>query len=61
MQDIFALESCQVNYAKCLNLINYGKQATVFTETLVHALNITFCGYWNVTTKLISREMLSLN
>ena len=35
-----------------MDLINYGKQAAVFTETLVHALNITFYDYWNVTTKL---------
>ena len=45
MQQIFALEGCQMNYAKYLDLINYGKQTTVFTETLVHALNITFYDY----------------
>ena len=39
MQEIFALEDCQMNYVKYLDLINYGKQATVFTETLVRALN----------------------
>ena len=61
MQEIFALEGCQMNYIKYLGLINYGKQAAAFTETLVHALNITFYGYWNVTTKLRSRETLSLN
>ena len=47
MQEIFALEGCQMNHIKYLDLINYGKQATttVFTETLVHALNITFYDY----------------
>ena len=30
---------------KDLDFINYGKQAAVFTENLVHALNITFYGY----------------
>ena len=29
-------------YVKYLELINYGKQATIFTETFFHALNITF-------------------
>ena len=61
MQKIFTLEGCQMNYIKYLDLINYEKQATVFTETLVDRLNITFYGYWNVKTKLISREALSLN
>ena len=42
MQEIFALEGCQMDYEKCLDLINYGKQTTVFTETLVHALNMIF-------------------
>ena len=45
MQEMFALEGCQTNYVKHLELINYGKQATVFRKTLVHALNITFDGY----------------
>ena len=45
MQKIFALEGCQMNYIKYLDLINYEKQATVFTETLVDRLNITFYGY----------------
>ena len=61
MQEIFALESRQINYVKGFDLINYGKQATVITETLVYALNITFYDYWNVTTKLRSRETLSLS
>ena len=33
MQEIFALEGCQMNYIKYLELITYGKQAAVFTET----------------------------
>ena len=45
MQEIFALESRQINYVKGFDLINYGKQATVFTEALVYALNITFYDY----------------
>ena len=47
MQEIFAMEACQMNYVKYLDLINYGKQATatVFTETLVQALNITLSDY----------------
>ena len=45
MQEIFALEGCQMNYMKYLGLINYGKQAAAFTETLVHAVNKTFYGY----------------
>ena len=46
MQEIFALEGCQMNYVKYMDLINYGKQtATVFTETLFHVLNITFYDY----------------
>ena len=45
MQEIFDLEGCQMNYVKYFDLINYGKQAAVLTETLVHALNITFYGY----------------
>ena len=63
MQEIFAMEACQMNYVKYLDLINYGKQATatVFTETLVQALNITLSDYWYVTTKLRSQKMLSLN
>ena len=42
MQDIFTLKGFQMNYVKFLVLINYGKQAIVFTESLVHVLNITF-------------------
>ena len=42
MQEIFALESLQINYVKNFDFINYGKQATVFTDTLVYALNVTF-------------------
>ena len=61
MQEIADLEACQMNYVKYLDSINYEKEATVFTENLVYALNITFYGYWNVTTKLRSRETLSLN
>ena len=61
IQETFALEGYGMNYVKYLDLINYGKQATVFTETLVHALNINFYGYWNVTTKLKSWKTLSLN
>ena len=34
-----------MDYVKYLDLINYRKQAVVFTDTLVHALNITFYGY----------------
>ena len=49
------------NYVKYLDLINYGKQTTVFTKTLVHAVNTTFYGYWNVTIKLRLPETLSLN
>ena len=49
------------NYVKYLDLINYGKQETVFTETLVHAVNITPYSYWNVTIKLRSPETLSLS
>ena len=45
MQEIFALEGYQMNYVKYLDLINYGRQATVFTETLVHELSITFYDY----------------
>ena len=45
MQEIFALEGCQINYVKYLDPINYGKQTQVFTETLFHALNITFYDY----------------
>ena len=40
-----ALKGSQMNYVKYLDLINYGKQATIFTENLLHALNITFYGY----------------
>ena len=50
-----------MNYLKYVDLIDYGKQAAVFTETLVDALNITFYGYWNVTTKVRLWEALSLN
>ena len=32
---------------KVLDLINYRKQATVFTETLVHALNMVECSFTN--------------
>ena len=49
-----------MNYVKYLDLINYGKQATVIIEILVHVINITFYGYWNVITKLRPRETLSL-
>ena len=49
------------NYVKYLDLINYGKQETVFTETLVYAVNITSYSYWNVTIKLRSPETLSLS
>ena len=45
MQEIFVLEGCQMNYLKYVDLIDHGKQAAVFTETLVHALNITFYDY----------------
>ena len=45
MKEIFDLECCQMNYVKYLDLINYGKQAAVFTENVVHALNITCYGY----------------
>ena len=45
MQEIFALEGYRMTYVKYMDLINYEKLATVFTETLVHALNITFYGY----------------
>ena len=45
MQEIFALEVCQMNYVKYLDLINYGKQVTVFTDTFFHVLNITFYDY----------------
>ena len=38
---MFTLKGCQMNYVKHLDLINYGKQAVVFTESLVQALNIT--------------------
>ena len=61
MQEIFALEGCQMTYVKYLDLINYGKQATVFKETLIHALNVTSYDYWNVSTKLRLQKMLSLN
>ena len=61
MQEIFTVEGCRMNYVKYLDWINYGKQATVFTETLFHALNITFYDYWNVTIKLRSQKMLALN
>ena len=41
MQEMFTRKGFQMNYVKYLDLINHGKQATVFTESLVHALNIT--------------------
>ena len=42
MQEIFALESRQMNYVKSWTWLTTGKKATVFTETLGHTLNITF-------------------
>ena len=51
MQEIFPLEGCQMNYVKYLDLIDYGKQAAVFTVTLFHPLNITFHDYWNKITE----------
>ena len=42
MQEMFTLKGYQMNYIKYLDLINYGKQAIVFSESLVHALNINF-------------------
>ena len=61
MQEIFVLKGYQMKYGKFLDLINFGRKRTVFIETLVYALNIIFYGYWNVTTKITSRETLSLN
>ena len=42
---MFALEGCQMNYVIFKELINYRKRATVFTKTLVHAIDITLHGY----------------
>ena len=45
MQETFALEVCQMKLCKVLGFDDYRKQATVLTETIVNAVNITFYGY----------------
>ena len=45
MQEIFALEGCQMNYVKYLDFINYGKQATAFTENLVYRGGSSFLNW----------------
>ena len=43
MQEIFALEACQMKLCKVIGKIS--NSITVLTETLVHAVNIIFYGY----------------